>query len=85
MSLEPRATLEYISLVHTEGKKNSREKQISVQFITLKTHVLFIFGADLQRVRPVASGPVGNTQSGDGVASINLWLWCKPALFWWRR
>lgn len=45
-----------------------------------------IFGANLQRVWPVASGPIRDTQGGDGVASINLWLWCKPAVPWrWCR
>lgn len=37
-----------------------------------------LFGTDLQCVRPVAGGPMRDAQGGDGVASVNLWLWHKP-------
>lgn len=46
-------------------------------------------GADLQCVRPVAGGPMRDTQGGDGVASVDLWLWHKPGpsrwchQWWW--
>lgn len=41
--------------------------------------------ADLQCVRPVAGGPMGETQCGDGVASVDLWLWHEPGPPWWCR
>ena len=36
---------------------------------------------DLQCMRPVAGGPVRDTQGGNGMASIDVWFRHKPAFF----
>lgn len=80
--------IRFISPYWEDRRRNTAEKHISLQkcFISrndarvykLQT-VMTLICADLQSVRPVAGGPIGDPQGGDGVAGINLGLWHKPA------
>lgn len=44
----------------------------------------WVLVSDLQCVRPVAGGPAGDAQSGDGMMSVHLRIWGEEARSWCR-
>lgn len=76
---------------HCEVKGAERRRSYTDTPTRLKTSWLVCrCNVHLQGVGPVAGGPAGDAQSGDGVASVDLWRRCKPALpracaAWWGR
>lgn len=64
--------------LHCEVEAAERSRNYTDVLTFLNTGVYRV-GGDLQGVGPVACGPAGDPQSGDGVASVDLRLRCKPA------
>lgn len=85
-SPKPKSTPGCISSIRTGEKRNILNQFIDHKIIQKAcVCVREKLGAHQQRVRPIAGGPVGHAECGDGVADINLRRGRQPAFGGRRR